>query len=176
MSTKIYEVFVDDDGYTLYIAGMNWQRVFSTMKADTQLLIITLLLENEAGNHKVIKRDAKFFDDELKELEKKCTQEKIIQIVKRTGMDVYEYYAYLLPEKARLESLLPTAFTIRHKNLEQIINDHIEDGVLKQLYKIAKTKPQHILSIAGNDIVDVSERIIPDIEDHIYSELCKYSD
>jgi hypothetical protein len=146
------------------------------MKPDTQLLIITLLIEDEVGNHKVIKRDAKFFDDELKEFEEKSTPEKIIHKIKTTGMDVYEINAYMLPEKTKLESLLPTAFTLRHENLEQIIFNHFEGSVIHKLYKIAKTKPQYILSIAANVIVNVSERITPDIEDHIYSELCKYSD
>ncbi len=173
MGKKTYEVFVDEDGYTLYIAGMNWQRVFSSMKADTPLLIITLLLEDEEGKNKVIKRDAKFFDEELKELEQKSTPEKIIHSIKSTDMDVYEYYAYLYPEKARLESLLPTAFTLRHKKLEQVINDHFEDGVLKQLYNIAKTNPQHILTITENEIVDVSEKVMPNIEDYIQGELVR---
>jgi hypothetical protein len=176
MSKKEYEAFVDEDGYTLYVAGMNWYRLFSSMKTDTQLLMIKLLLEDESGEHKVLKRDAKFFDEELKELESKSSSEQIIQTITNTEMDVYEYSAYLLPSKAKLDSLLPTAFTIRCKELEGVINDNFNRGVLTQLYQIAQTKPQYILSIKNNEIVGVSERIIPDIEDHIYSELCKYSD
>ena len=38
MSKKEYEVFVDEDGYTLYVAGMNWHRLFSSMKTAESTL------------------------------------------------------------------------------------------------------------------------------------------
>jgi hypothetical protein len=173
MSKRIYETFINHDDTTFYIGGAIWISVFHLMKKQMQVTMNTMVLERPQGTGLILKRTANIFDGELKILQPNySTPADVIDAVMSSMQIVYEYHA-VLNDTYKLDSIIPTCFTIRGKNVSQFIENNFRPGVIIELMELAKTQPEHILTTDNGKLVSVSKRISLDIGDYINNELSK---
>jgi hypothetical protein len=178
MKNKNYETFINKNGTAFYVGGVDWLTVFYKMKKEVSVKMNTMILEDEQNSRLILKRTANIFEGDLKILEPiNCIPADVIDaVITSKQQDVYEYHA-VLNDIYELDSILPTCFTIRGKNVNQFIQNSFRPGLIIELLELAQTNPEHILTIENEKVVEVSEPITLDIEDHVYAEVCsQYSD
>jgi hypothetical protein len=176
MKNKTYETFVNKNGTAFYVGGLDWLPVFLHMKKTISITMNTMVLETDDSKGLILKRTANVFDGELKILEPvHCTSADVIDAVMTSKQDVYEYHA-VLDDKYELDSILPSSFVIRGNNVIEFVQNAFRPCMITELLELAQTKPEHILTVENGKVVDISERITLDIDDHIYSELTRVAE
>lgn len=173
MGKKIYDTYIKSDDTVFYISGASWISVFYFMKKEVQVTMNTMVLESSQSTGLILHRTANIFDGELKILEPtSCTPADVIDAVMSSTQDVYEYHA-ILNNMYVLDSIVPNSFTIRGKNVSQFIQNSFRTGLITELLEMAQIKPDQILTAYNGKLVDVSERITLDIEDHLNLQFSK---
>ena len=173
MGKKIHETFINKNDTAFYVGGVGCITVFYMMKKEVQVTMNTMVMESQKSKGLILKRTANIFEGELTLLEPTyCTPADVIDAVMSSAQDVYEYHA-VLNDTYELDSILPTAFIIRGKSVSQFIQNSFRTGIITELLELAQTKPDHILTSDNGKLVDVSEQVTLDIEDHIYAELVR---
>jgi len=178
MKNKNYETFINKNGTAFYVGGVDWLTVFYKMKKEVSVKMNTMILEDEQNSRLILKRTANIFEGDLKILEPiNCIPADVIDAVMTSKQqDVYEYHA-VLNDIYELDSILPTAFVIRGNKVGDFVKNAFRPSIITELLDLAQTKPNHILKVENGKVVDVSELITLDIEDHVYAVICnQYAD
>ena len=144
MDTKIYEAYINKKGNTLYIADINWQDVFSSLKPS------------------VVVQLKKYGDKQ----EAFCPPAELIEEIQSKGQEWNEYHAYF-SGNAEISFVTSSSFILRHDNVKQFVYENFNSAILNRLTFLAKQHAGHMLTIIGDEIIESSEEVSGEITHHL---------